>query len=205
VLPFFLWTTMRDDEADIARDLVLRIHAGDFTAETELVVRYGPSVMRMLNILSRNRWTAEDVHQETFAIILLRLRRLPLESPEKLGPFLRRTARIVLMATNRKRRLREDREICNDAWLERVIDPTPCPLVLLLRREESERVRQLIAVIRSARYRQLLSRFYLDGEAKERICADLGLTSEHFNRVIFRARRRLMHTQEVRAGRARRQ
>lgn len=196
---------MRDDEAGIARDLVLRIHAGDFTAETELVVRYGPSVMRMLSTLTRNRWIAEDVHQETFAIILLRLRRLPLESPEKLGSFLRRTARIVLMATNRKRRFREEREISNDAWLERVIDPRPCQLVLLLRREESDHVRQLIAVIRSARYRQLLSRFYLDGEAKERICADLGLTSEHFNRVIFRARRRFLRMQEVRVGATRRQ
>jgi hypothetical protein len=30
----FSWTTMRDDEAGIARELVLRIYAGDFTAET---------------------------------------------------------------------------------------------------------------------------------------------------------------------------
>lgn len=185
---------MHEDEEGIARDLVARIHAGDNAAESELYARYGPSVMRMLQTLTHNRWTTEDVHQETFTIVLSRLRRRPLDVPERLGHFVRRTARIVLMATNRKRRFREEREICNADWVQRVIDPAPCQLVRLLRQEQANRIRQLISVIRSVRYRLLLHRFYLDEEAKEIICADLGLSPEHFNRVIFRARRRFLRT-----------
>jgi hypothetical protein len=42
----------------------------------------------------------------------------------------------------------------------------------------------------TARDRDLLVRFYLNDESKEAICASLGLSDEHFNRVIFRARNR---------------
>ncbi len=40
------------------------------------------------------------------------------------------------------------------------------------------------------RDRQILYRFYIAEEDKERICADLDLSSLHFNRVLFRARQR---------------
>jgi DNA-directed RNA polymerase specialized sigma24 family protein len=42
----------------------------------------------------------------------------------------------------------------------------------------------------TARDRDVLIRFYLNDESKEDICAALGLSDEHFNRVIFRARNR---------------
>jgi RNA polymerase sigma-70 factor (ECF subfamily) len=44
--------------------------------------------------------------------------------------------------------------------------------------------------MRSKRDRTLLMRFYIDEEEKEKICLELNLSSLHFNRVIFRARRR---------------
>lgn len=182
-------------EASAARDLVDRILTGDQEAENELVRRYGPSVMRMLQALTQNRWSAEDVHQETFAIVLRRLRRQRLDDPEALGQFLRQTARKVVMATNRKRRLRQQTEI-EGAAVEEIVDPEPGQLVSVLRKEEGELVRRTIADMRPARYRQLLRRFYLEEEAKEIICAELGLSAVHFNRVLFRARRRFLRAVE---------
>jgi RNA polymerase sigma-70 factor (ECF subfamily) len=40
------------------------------------------------------------------------------------------------------------------------------------------------------RYRELLLRFYISEEPKEEICVDLGLTSEQFDGVLHRARKR---------------
>jgi hypothetical protein len=42
----------------------------------------------------------------------------------------------------------------------------------------------------AARDREVLVRFYLNDEEKDRICQELHLSHEHFNRVIFRARNR---------------
>jgi len=145
----------------------------------------------MLQALTRNRWHAEDVHQETFAIVLRRLRRKPLEDPELLPSFIRQTARNLLMVANRRRRRRLETEV-DETTLEKFIDPSPGQLVRVLREEEGALVRRAIAGVRPVRYRQLLSRFYLEEEAKERICEDMGLTAVHFNRVLFRARRNLL-------------
>jgi hypothetical protein len=43
-----------------------------------------------------------------------------------------------------------------------------------------------------------LVRYYLDDESKEEICAALGLSDEHFNRVIFRAKNRFRELLERR-------
>jgi hypothetical protein len=44
----------------------------------------------------------------------------------------------------------------------------------------------------------VLVRFYLDDEDKEKICSELRLSEEHFNRVIFRARNRFRELLERR-------
>lgn len=174
-----------------AYDLAARILAGDEEAELELFRRYGPALMRMLQALTHNRWHAEDVHQETFAIVLRRLRRRPLEQPELLGAFLRQTARNLLRIANRRRHRRGETD-ADESRLEELIDPAPGQLMSVIREEEGELVRRAIAGVRPVRYRQLLSRFYLEEEAKERICEDMGMTATHFNRVLFRARRNLL-------------
>ena len=51
-------------------------------------------------------------------------------------------------------------------------------------------MRQVLDELPVERDRQLLRQFYLRQESKERICADHGLTSLQFNRVLHRARER---------------
>jgi RNA polymerase sigma-70 factor (ECF subfamily) len=48
----------------------------------------------------------------------------------------------------------------------------------------------VIGELPTARDRQLILRFYLGEEDKARLCADLGIESVHFKRVLFRARQR---------------
>ena len=41
------------------------------------------------------------------------------------------------------------------------------------------------------RDREILRRYYLSDDDKQRICQDLQLTSAHFDRVLFRAKQRM--------------
>jgi RNA polymerase sigma-70 factor (ECF subfamily) len=175
-------------EAEAATDLVRRIHAGDAVAETELVERYSRGLLYMLRRTAGDPGLAEDLHQETFQIVLERLRQRGLEEPERLAGFLHRTAKNLFIAGYRKgARRKTGGEV---EGMEAVPDPASGPLQETLRAEEARLVRRLIGELDTDRDRQLLYRFYIAEEDKESICDDLGLSSLHFNRVLFRARQR---------------
>jgi RNA polymerase sigma-70 factor (ECF subfamily) len=73
--------------------------------------------------------------------------------------------------------------------VEMIAATAPSQLDRVLQAEKSKRVRQLLSEL-SDRDREILRRFYIEEEDKERICADLKLSSLHFNRVLHRARER---------------
>lgn len=176
------------DEAGIAASLVRRIATGDAAAEGELVQRYSRGLLYLLRRQGVPPDLADDLHQETFRIVLERLRRKELDEPAGLAGFLRGTARNLVIAERRKTARR--RTDLDDDELERAVHPEPGQLSSVLLDEEAETVRRLIGELPTDRDRQLLLRFYVGEEEKESICADLGLDSLHFNRVLFRARQR---------------
>ena len=60
----------------------------------------------------------------------------------------------------------------------------------LQRRQRILAVRCLLAELKPNRDREILFRFYIEEEEKDQICAELGLSADHFKRVLYRARRR---------------
>ncbi|MFN7961497.1 MAG: sigma-70 family RNA polymerase sigma factor [Thermoanaerobaculia bacterium] len=178
----------QEDEAELAGRLVARIAGGEPAAEAELVERYARGVAYLLGRLGASAELAQDLAQETFRIALERLRRRPLEDPAGLASFLRGIARNL--ATAERRKFARRRTDADPDALEQAPSPAPSQLSTVLQDEEAAAVRQLIAELPTDRDRQLLLRFYVAEEEKERICADLGLDSLHFNRVLFRARQR---------------
>jgi RNA polymerase sigma-70 factor, ECF subfamily len=177
------------EEGEVATDLARRIAAGDETAESELVSRYSRGILYLLRRLGVPPELAEDLHQETFRIVLERLRQRGLAEPAGLVGFLRGTARNLALAEQRKTiRRRTDGTDLED--LAETRDPAPSQLSSVLQEEETSLVRRLIGELATDRDRQILLRFYVGEEDKGRICADLGLDRLHFNRVLFRARQR---------------
>jgi RNA polymerase sigma-70 factor (ECF subfamily) len=59
-------------------------------------------------------------------------------------------------------------------------------------------MRDVLADLSNPRDRALIVGFYLEEEAKETLCARLGLSAEHFNRVVHRARERFRALLEAR-------
>lgn len=174
------------DEAEVATGLVRRIASGDASAESELVERYSRGVLYLLRRLAPE--LADDLHQETFRVVLERLRRRELDEPEGLVGFLRGIARNLVIAERRKSARR--RTEADEEELAQAVHPAPGQLSAVLLDEEAETVRQLIRELPTERDRELLLRFYVTEEDKESLCTDLGLDSLHFNRVLFRARQR---------------
>lgn len=176
------------EEAAVAADLVRRIAAGDAAAESRLVDRYRRGLLSLLQHLGASPELAEDLHQETFRIVIERLRQEGLADPAGLGPFLRGTARHLIAAEKRKTARR--RTWTDSDRLAGTSEPSPSQLQALLEKEEAATVRRVIGELHNDRDRELLMRFYVGEEDKETLCADLGLDSLHFNRVLFRARQR---------------
>jgi RNA polymerase sigma-70 factor (ECF subfamily) len=174
-----------DDPAELAH----RILAGDAAAEEELVRRFSRGVLYHLRKLTGDPVLSEDFHQDTFRIVLERLRRAPLDNPSQLAGFILGTARNVARGEQRKRRRRGD-EPLPEGSDDRFAAPAAGQLERVLRDEEDRSVERLLAELSTERDRQLLLRFYVGEEERESICADLSLTAGQFNRVVFRARRR---------------
>jgi RNA polymerase sigma-70 factor, ECF subfamily len=179
------WDEQAEERA--AAGLVQRVRSGDRRAEAEMVERYSRGLAILLRSLAGERALADDLHQETFRLALEKIRAGQLREPGKLNAFLRQVARNLAIAEHRRGSRREGPALAAD---ELPAAPEESPLRRLLQNEAAGLVRRTLDGMRSPRDREVLYRFYIAEEDKERICADLGLSSAHFNLVLHRARER---------------
>src|SRR5436305_8226774 len=129
-------------EAEVATGLVRRIAAGDAAAEAALVERYSRGLLYLLRRQGVSPELADDLHQETFRIVLERLRRRALDDPAGLAGFLRGTAHNLAVAEHRKTARR--RTDANPEGLEHAVHSGPGQLQTVLLDEEANIVRRLI-------------------------------------------------------------
>jgi RNA polymerase sigma-70 factor (ECF subfamily) len=177
---------MAIDKACSGADLVSRIRAGDRKSEAELVERYNRVVMSIIRRKVRNEAVADDLYQETFCIVLEKIRDGGVREAEKLPGF------VCGVARNRVIKYFQ-RAARQESLTEEALPllHTACDqFEELLRKEEADIARQILKEMTSERDIQVLFRFYLAEHDKERICADLGLTGLQFNLVLHRARAR---------------
>jgi RNA polymerase sigma-70 factor, ECF subfamily len=175
-------------EAGSGANLVGRIKAGEREAEVELVERYSRFVKVIIRREISDSAVADDLYQEIFWTIIEKVRQGSLREPEKLSGFVCGVARNHVMHYFRRAARRE----ISTENEEAVPLPLSAPEQLkeLLQKEKADLVWQVLKEMPNERDVQVLIRFYIAEEEKERICADLGLTSLHFNLVLHRARAR---------------
>lgn len=185
--------------SEASAELVRRIVSGDPAAEAELVRRFGRALTFLARRLTRDEAAAEDLYQETFRLVIEKVRGGELREPERLPGFVSSLARNLFLGSVRRSGRRQkwsgDPEAAQDAP-----DPAPGQLAGLLVRERAAAVRRVLEELRNDRDREILSRYYIADESKEDICRDLDLSDLHFNRVLFRARQRYKELFESRHG-----
>jgi RNA polymerase sigma-70 factor (ECF subfamily) len=170
-----------------AAELVHSIQRGDAEAEAEFVRRYRRGMMVIIAKAGRGRVPVEDLCQDVLATAIEKVRARAIREPERLSGFVAGLTRVMVMDYIRKEQSR--------GAIDARMPPAPtvhAPEAVdrLLQQEQAALVRAVLGELESDRDREILFRFYLAEDDKERICRDLGLTAVHFNRVLFRARER---------------
>jgi len=192
--------SMPPSEASPEARLARRIEAGDHQAEEHLVDRYGRGVALVLDRQRSWRGEVDDLFQETFRVAIEKLRRGELREPSKLPAFLAQIARNLSLDSRRKRGRRKTEP--DPEAVDRAVAQRSSPLGHLIDRENATLVRRVLAELRNDRDREVLFRFYLAEEERDRIAEDLGLDTLQLNRVLYRARQRYRALYEERMERA---
>ncbi len=175
-------------------ELVCAIGRGDRAAEAELCHRYRTSVHRLLFNLCKDHATADDCTNDAMVTVLIKLRTVGIDHPEKLSSYVFQTARYTLIGQLRK----HPRMQLQENMDEHETDDKPD--ITLVREEHRVLVNRAIDTLEVERDREVLFRSYICGEPKATICDALALTTTHFDRVISRARGRLRKAVESELG-----
>ena len=177
------------NECSVATSLVDRVVAGEKQAEAKMIERYSRGLRFLLRRKTRDAELTEDLLQETWAIALVKLRKSGLDDPGRLAGYLCGIAKNL--AQSEHRRVRRQRTSVNSEIVDLIPDESSSPFRQISRAEVCRQVRALVDDLKKDRDKEILKRFYVQDEDKESICSYLDVDSTHFNRVLFRARRRL--------------
>ncbi len=162
------------------------------------VYRDFPGLRALILRRVRDPEVAADILQDAAVTTLEKLRSGEIAHPENLGGYLYRVALNHLRNHRRK-----DRSALSssDALEELPASEQDSDWENVRGRQWATAARRMLEEMPVARDRDVLVRFYLDDEDREKICRELQLSEEHFNRVIFRARNRFRELIEHRGFR----
>ena len=174
-----------------------KIQSGDSTAETALIQRFSESLIFMLVQRTRDKQLSDDLHQDTFRIVLERLRSdKGISDPSKLSGFVHRTAINVCIDHARKTKRRKTHT--DSGIFEYLPDHRATQLDKVIQEERIGLVRDIIDKLNVSRDRELMHRFYVLEQDKAQICDHFAMSSDNFDRVISRARKRFKQAIEKR-------
>jgi RNA polymerase sigma-70 factor, ECF subfamily len=166
-----------------------RRFVGEDAISNEFVKRHYAGLYSLLQRRIKDAATAADMLNEAVATAIAHMREGRVEQPDRLAGYVYRVA--MNLYRNYRREFDNRVELrasaddidsmaAEDDAAQDALDPA------LLRE-----VRAIIGSLAAPRDREIVKRFYLQEEDKESICRTLGLSALHFDRVIFRARRRI--------------
>jgi RNA polymerase sigma-70 factor (ECF subfamily) len=138
---------------------------------------------------------AEDMLGHAIETSLEKLRAGAIARPEHLVGYVYRVA--LNHWRNYRRTDKSGRTTTEN--VEGIVDEAASEATLPLERARwAKLMREVLNELHSSRDRDLIVGFYLEQEEKEALCTRLGLSSEHFNRVVHRARERFRALLEAR-------
>lgn len=168
--------------------IVAGIFAGDNDAEHALIEKYQESLYLILLHRTKDPELARDLVQDTFIVVLGKLRDEALEIPTKLSAYLHQTA--VFLHIGEIRKAERRKTSADTPVIEAAMNDSEQQYRQVLENQAHRAVRRLISELTRERDRQILCEYYLEEKDKKTICNELNLDHRHFDRVIWRARRR---------------
>lgn len=130
----------------------------------------------------------DDKVHDIFVVVVQAIRRGELREPERLMGFVRTVVRRQV-AAHIDKAVQARREQMDLDASARVPDPNGNPEEVAIFNQKEDLVRRILAEL-SSRDREILTRFYLDEESQEEICAVMILTETQFRLLKSRAKSR---------------
>ncbi|MBE9549964.1 MAG: sigma-70 family RNA polymerase sigma factor [Proteobacteria bacterium] len=174
------------------------IAAGEPAAETALVHQYSRGLLLMLTQRCGDVELAADMHQDTFMVVLTRLRKQALDNPQQIKAFIHSTA--VNLFINHYRKEKRRNTWGDDDAVGAAADPAPDQVRRLEKKDTAKLVHAVIKELPGERDRKILWLYFIDEIEKPAICTQLDLSTEHFDRVLYRAKQRLRQKLELQVG-----
>jgi RNA polymerase sigma-70 factor (ECF subfamily) len=161
--------------------------AADAVSHLAAVYRDFPGLRALILRRVRDPEVAADILQDAAVTTLEKLRSGQIADPRNLGGYLYRVA-----LNHMRNHRRKDRSALSsaDALDELPASDSDVEWEGVGGPRWATAARRMLEEMPVVRDREILVRYYLDDEDREKICSELHLSEEHFNRVIFRARNR---------------
>lgn len=177
------------------QSLIQRIQAGDRQAETDLVHTYWRSLFYIINKRAQDPHLAADITQEALIIAIEKGRRGLFKNGHGLTAFIRQTGINLLLSHYRKEK-RRGTDTSDDIDVQ--FPHQQAELAAQLSQQQLAAItQQVLAELSTARDKDLLLRYCVYDQSKQQICDELGLSPDHFDRVLYRARQRLKQLLQV--------
>ena len=171
-----------------AEDLISRIVGGEFGAEEEMCVRYGPELRCRVRPFVNRLEDIDDLVNNVWCVAIPKLRRGGLEQPERLVPFLSGIARRI--AANDNRKTRRHNTHCETEMIERIASDEDEPSKHVASYQFVEEIARLLDELPARRDRDVLRGCFLEHRDRDAVRREFGLRAEHFSKVLSRARSR---------------
>jgi len=168
-------------------ELVERIRTGKTDGMEELYQLFSRGIRFYLCRQLGPQELDDKVH-DTFVVVVQAIRRGELREPERLMGFVRTIVRRQV-AAHIDRVVHNRREQAEFDSTVRVADPRGNPEEAAIFRQRIGLIRQVLGEL-SERDREILTRFYIDEQGQDRICAEMGLTETQFRLLKSRAKAR---------------
>lgn len=146
-------------------------------------------LITLLSHKLRDRGLAEDLINQAYVETLDKLAAGKIRDPQLLGGYVYRVA--FNLFRNHRRRMDNRVELRAAPDTVEQIPGAMSPYEDVLAASVRRQVRQLLAELPVKRDREVLRRFYIEEDDKHTVCRELAITPRHFDRVLFRARRRI--------------
>jgi len=179
----------KENKSKKSGELAIKIAAGDINASNEFVqINY-----RWLLFIVRNKFSRsnnhEDIAQDTFMLVINKLQQGAVNNPLAILGFLRTTA--IHIGFEYMRKDKKFTSAIDQEMLDVIEDAKEDILSAIIWDDKISFVKQVISELKIQRDQDILIKFYFQDEDKKSICKQLDLSTEHFDRVLYRAKERL--------------
>jgi RNA polymerase sigma-70 factor (ECF subfamily) len=165
------------------REYAERLREGDPSTELHFVTYFDQLLRIKLRARMLASETVEDLRQETYIRVFVKLREDGIRQPERLGAFVNSTCNNVLMEFYRSSSRTSP---WDDSYLE-MPDHAVDTEAFLITKHMKGRVRQVIGEL-PKKDRDLLRAYYFEEKDKDEVCEQFGVDRDYFRVLLHRAK-----------------